>query len=107
MAWILLMVAGLLEITWSISMKYSSGLTKPGWAALSIGASILSFLLLSQAMKTVPVGTAYAVWTGIGATGAIVLGIILFNESQSLPRMVCLGLVVIGMVGLKVTAGSG
>jgi len=103
MAWVYLIVAGLFEIGWATSMKYADGLTKPGATAITIVASIVSFVLLALAMKTLPLGTAYAVWTGIGAVGSVILGILLFQESANPLRLACIGLILIGIVGLKLT----
>jgi quaternary ammonium compound-resistance protein SugE len=103
MAWVYLIVAGLFEIGWATSMKYAEGLTRPGPTAVTITASIVSFFLLALAMKTLPLGTAYAVWTGIGAVGSAILGIVLLGESGNPLRLACIGLIVIGIVGLKLT----
>ena len=103
MAWILLIIAGLFEVAWATSMKYSDGLTKPGPTAITIVASVISFVLLAFAMKSLPLGTAYAAWTGIGAVGSVILGIVLFEESAHPLRLACIGLIVIGIVGLKLT----
>ena len=103
MAWVYLIVAGLFEVGWATGMKYADGLTKPGPAAIAIAASIVSFVLLAMAMKTLPLGTAYSVWTGIGAVGAAILGIVLFQESGNPLRLACIGLIIIGIVGLKLT----
>ncbi len=103
-AWILLVAAGLFEITWVVGMKYSDGLTKFRPAVFTIAASIVSFVLLARAMKTLPVGTSYAVWTGIGAVGAAVLGILLFQESSNPARLACIALIVAGIIGLKLTS---
>ncbi len=103
MAWVYLIVAGLFEIGWATSMKYAEGLTKPGPTVITIVASIVSFVLLALAMKTLPLGTAYAVWTGIGAVGSVILGILLFQESANPLRLACIGLILIGIVGLKFT----
>ncbi|NQT39824.1 MAG: quaternary ammonium compound efflux SMR transporter SugE [Planctomycetes bacterium] len=106
MAWVLLVLAGLFEIGWAVSMKYADGLTRPGPTAITILASIVSFLLLALAMKTLPLGTAYAVWTGIGVVGSAILGIVLFHESRNLPRLACIAMIVIGIVGLKLTMST-
>jgi quaternary ammonium compound-resistance protein SugE len=101
MDWILLLVAGLLEIGWAIGLKYTDGFTRlwPSvWTAASMVASVV---LLALALKTIPVGTGYAVWTGIGAAGTAVLGIILFAEPATAARLGCIGLIVAGIVGLK------
>ena len=103
MAWVYLIVAGLFEVGWATGMKYADGLTKPGPAAIAIAASIVSFVLLAMAMKTLPLGTAYSVWTGIGAVGTTILGIVLFQESGNPLRLACIGLIIIGIVGLKLT----
>ena len=106
MAWVWLTVAGLFEISWAAGLKCSQGLSfaKPGLSALTIGLSIVSFVLLGQATKTLPIGTSYAVWTGIGAVGSAILGIILFGESRDPARIVCIAMIVAGIVGLKLTA---
>ncbi len=105
MAWIWLTVAGLLEISWAAGLKLSQGLSpgKPGWSALTIGLSIASFLLLGQATKTLPIGTSYAVWTGIGAAGAAILGIVFFEEPRDLARLACIAMIVAGIIGLRLT----
>jgi quaternary ammonium compound-resistance protein SugE len=100
-AWILIFVAGLLEIVWSSSMKASDGFTKHLYTGITLGAAWLSFWLLGIAMRSLPLGTAYAVWTGIGAVGAAVLGILFFKEPASLPRIICIAAIVGGIVGLK------
>ena len=105
MAWIYLVVAGLMEVFLSTFLKLSHGFTQLGYSVLTIGGMVASFLLLSQAMKTLPLGTAYAIWTGIGALGAVVVGIVFFREAVTLPRMVFVGLLLIGILGLKATSG--
>ena len=105
-AWLLLVVAGLLEIVWAVSMKASQGFTKPQFATITLIAAALSFWLLGLALRQLPVGTAYATWTGIGAVGAAITGILLFNEPLTMARIVCISLIVIGIVGLKVFGGS-
>jgi quaternary ammonium compound-resistance protein SugE len=104
MAWINLVIAGLLEISWAIGLKYTEGFTKFLPSAFTIAAMTASFYFLSQALKTIPVGTGYAVWTGIGASGTAILGIILFSESAALPRLACIVLIVAGIIGLKLTS---
>lgn len=104
MAWIYLVIAGLLEIVWAIGMKYSQGWTKLWPSIGTIAAMIVSFVLLSMAMKQLHVGTAYAVWTGIGAVGVAIMGIILFNEPVTAARLLCIGLILAGIIGLKVAA---
>jgi quaternary ammonium compound-resistance protein SugE len=106
MAWILLLLAGLLEIGWAIGLKYTEGFTKlwPSvWTILGLAASMV---LLAAAARTLPIGTAYAVWTGIGAAGTAVLGMILFNEPATAMRLICLGLIVAGVLGLKIAGGG-
>ena len=105
-AWLLLFIAGLLEIVWSVSMKASAGFTKHHYTALTLAAAALSFWLLGLAMRILPVGTAYAVWTGIGAVGAALLGIVLFGEALTIPRVVCICLIVVGILGLKLFGGD-
>jgi quaternary ammonium compound-resistance protein SugE len=101
MAWTLLLVAGVLEIGWAIGLKYTDGFTRLVPSGLTLIAMIASVVLLAIAMRTIPVGTAYAVWTGIGATGTVLLGIVLFGEPASVARLACIGLIVAGIVGLK------
>jgi quaternary ammonium compound-resistance protein SugE len=101
MAWLILTVAGLFEIGWAIGLKYTEGFTRL-WPTLGTVASmIVSLGLLGLALRTLPVGTAYAVWTGVGTIGTALLGIALFNESADLIRLACIGLIVAGIVGLK------
>ena len=100
-AWIMLAAAGLLEIVWAIGLKYAEGFTKPVASAITIAAMIASMWLLAQAARDLPIGTAYAVWTGIGAVGAALLGMMLFHESASVARLACIGLIVAGIIGLK------
>ena len=102
--WFLLLIAGLLEVGWAIGLKYTQGFTKPLPSILTIITMIASFYFLAQALKTIPVGTGYAVWTGIGAVGTAILGIVLFAESAALPRLLCIGLIVAGIAGLKLTS---
>ena len=104
MAWAYLTVAGLFEIGWAIGLKYSDGFSKPVPSVLTVVAMGFSIWLLALAMKTIPVGTAYAVWTGIGAVGVAVLGMMLFGESREILRMVCLFMIVTGIVGLKIVS---
>jgi len=103
-AWQALLLAGLFEITWAIGLKYSAGLTRL-WPTLGmIVALALSFVMLSFALKSIPFGTAYAIWTGIGAAGAILVGIFLFGEPADAFRVACLILIVVGMVGLRLAS---
>ncbi|MGQ5522560.1 DMT family transporter [Chitinimonas sp. PSY-7] len=104
MHWIYLLIAGLLEVIWVVGMKYSEGFSKMGWSALTLTTMVASIVFLSKAMKVLPMGTAYAIWTGIGAVGGVAAGIVLFNESGDWPRLACVVLVVGGIVGLKLTS---
>ena len=101
MAWFILIVAGIFEIGWAVGLKYTEGFTRL-WPTLGTLASMaISLGLLGLALRTLPLGTAYAVWTGVGTTGTAVLGIILFNEATDTMRLVCIGLILAGIVGLK------
>ena len=104
MAWIILFIAGLFEIGWAIGLKYSAGFTRLWPSVGTVAAMVVSVVLLGFAMKTLPVGTAYAVWTGIGAVGTVALGIVLFDEPASVLRLVSVFLIIAGMVGLKLAA---
>jgi quaternary ammonium compound-resistance protein SugE len=104
MAWLLLVVAGLLEVGWAIGLKYTEGFTRPWPTVATVGAMVLRVGLLGVAMKTLPVGTAYAVWVGVGAVGTAALGMVLFGELASAGRLVSLGLIVAGIVGLKLAS---
>ncbi len=101
MAWIILVIAGGFEIAWAIGLKYTEGFTRPWPTVGTVVAMVVSVVLLGLAMRSLPVGTAYAVWTGIGAVGTAVLGIVLFGESATVGRLVSLALIVAGIVGLK------
>ncbi len=101
MSWIYLFIAGIMEIGWAVAMKYSHGFTKLWPSAISITIMVLSVLFLALAIKHLPLGTAYAVWTGIGAVGTAIAGIILFHDPATAARLACLGLIVAGIVGLK------
>jgi quaternary ammonium compound-resistance protein SugE len=103
MAWTLLFVAGLFEVGWAIGLKYTEGFTRLWPSVWTVTAMILSIVLLGLAMRTLPVGTAYAVWTGIGAIGTVLLGILLFHEPATVGRIACLALIVSGILGLKLT----
>jgi quaternary ammonium compound-resistance protein SugE len=101
MNWTLLLIAGLLEVAWAIGLKYTEGFTRL-WPSLGTAAAMLASVgLLGVAMRDLPVGTAYAVWVGVGAVGTVALGIVLFGESASLPRLLSVGLIVAGIIGLK------
>ncbi len=104
-AWLYLSLAGCFEVAWAVGLKYTEGFTKFWPSAGTVAAMVVSFLLLAEALKSIPLGTAYAVWTGIGAVGTALIGILLFGESRDLVRLSCILLVVAGIVGLKVTAG--
>ena len=101
MAWVVLVVAGLFEVAWAIGLKYTDGFTRLWPSVGTVAAMVASVVLLAWAMKTLPVGTAYAVWTGIGAVGTVILGIALFGEAATFARLACVGLIVAGIVGLK------
>ena len=101
MAWAMLFVAGLLEIGWAVGLKYTQGFTRPGPTVATIVALIASMTLLGLAVRTLPIGTAYAVWTGIGTIGTAVLGIVLLNEPATFLRLFFIGLIAIGILGLK------
>jgi quaternary ammonium compound-resistance protein SugE len=103
MAWTLLFLAGLFEIAWAIGLKYTDGFSKPVPSTLTIAAMVASVVLLGLAMKQLPVGTAYAVWTGIGTIGTVILGIFLLGESAAPLRIACLALIVLGIAGLKLS----
>jgi quaternary ammonium compound-resistance protein SugE len=106
MAWLSLFMAGVLEIIWALGLKYSHGFTRLGPSVITLVAIAMSFALLGLSLKGVPFGTAYAVWTGIGAAGAAIAGVLLFGESADLGRVCCLALIVAGTVGLRlVTPG--
>jgi quaternary ammonium compound-resistance protein SugE len=106
MAWIILVIAGLMEIGWAIGLKYTEGFTRPVPSLLTAAAIVGSMLLLAKATQTLPIGTAYAVWVGIGAAGASILGIVLFQEAASPARLLFLGMLVVAIIGLKMTSGS-
>lgn len=101
MAWLYILIAGLLEIAWAVGLKYTQGFTRLWPSVLTVAAMAASMYLLARGARTLPIGTAYAVWTGIGAAGAAVLGMALFGESRDPARLACLGLIVVGIVGLK------
>jgi quaternary ammonium compound-resistance protein SugE len=106
MAWVDLFVAGAFEVGWAIGLKYTQGFSRFWPSAATLTAMILSFVFLSRAVRTLPIGTAYAVWTGVGAVGTAVLGIVLFDESRDLARLACIGLIVLGIGGLKLASSS-
>jgi quaternary ammonium compound-resistance protein SugE len=106
MAWVLLTIAGVLEIAFALSMKASDGFTRLVPALLTVGSGLSSVFLLSLALRTLPVGTGYAVWTGIGAAGAAILGMVLLGDSAAPSRVLCIGLILAGVIGLKLLPGS-
>ena len=104
MAWVYLVIAGGLEVFWSTFLKLSEGFTKLWPSVWAVIGMVASFFFLAQATKTLPMGTAYGIWTGIGALGAVLVGIIAFQEPVTAPRLICLALLLVGIVGLKLTA---
>lgn len=104
MAWLVLLVAGLFEVGWAVGLKYTEGFTRPLPTALTVLSMAASLWLLGVALKTLPLGTAYAVWTGVGTVGAALLGVTLFGESADPARLACIGLIVAGIIGLKLAA---
>ena len=104
MQWIMLLIAGSLEITWAVAMKYSEGFSKLGPSGLTAVTYILSAVFLALALKKLPLGTAYAMWTGMGIIGTTVLGVLLFKETLSFPQVVCILLIAGGIAGLKILA---
>ncbi|MBI0583987.1 MAG: quaternary ammonium compound efflux SMR transporter SugE [Methanomassiliicoccus sp.] len=106
MSWTYVLIAGIFEIGWAIGLKYSNGFKELVPTIATIISFILSFYFLMMATKDLPIGTAYAVWTGIGSVGVVILGIVLFGESKDVLRLACIGLVVAGILGLKLTGGD-
>ncbi len=106
MAWVYLTIAGLFEIGWALGLKYTEGFTRLVPSVLTIIAMAISFGLLSTSLKSLPIGTAYAVWTGIGAVGTALVGIFFLGEPRETARLLCILLIVVGIVGLKVTSAS-
>lgn len=104
MAWLILFLAGILEVGWAIGLKYTEGFTRLTPTILTVGSMIVSVALLGLAVRTLPLGTAYAVWTGIGTVGTVILGIVLFAEPATFVRLGCIALIVAGIVGLKLSA---
>ena len=105
-AWLLLFAAGVLEVVWAIGLKYTDGFSRLTPSVITIAAMIGSVWLLALALKSIPVGTGYAVWTGIGAVGTAILGIILFKEAATAARIACIGLIVAGILGLKIVSAG-
>jgi quaternary ammonium compound-resistance protein SugE len=106
MAWTYLLLAGLLEIVWAVGLKYTEGFTRLWPSVGTIIVAWLSFYLLALAVRTIPVGTGYAIWTGIGAAGVALLGMALFAEPATLPRFVFIALIIVGIIGLKLVGGG-
>jgi quaternary ammonium compound-resistance protein SugE len=106
MDWLILIIAGIFEMLWAIGLKYSDGFSKPAASAATLAAMVVSLGLLSYAMKTLPVGTAYPVWVGIGSIGAVIFGILFFNESVTAGRIISIVLVISGIIGLKMSANG-
>jgi len=107
MAWLYLVFAGVLEVVWATFLKLSDGFSRLGYSIITVMGMIASFYLLSQATKTLPLGTAYAIWTGIGALGAVLVGVLFFKEPISAPRAIFAALLLAGIVGLKFTSSHG
>ena len=104
MAWLYLLAAGLLEVVWATTMKYSEGFTRLWPSVATIVFMLMSFALVSQSMQSLPLGTAYAVWTGIGAVGSAIVGVFFFGEARDPFRLICIMLILLGIVGLKLTS---
>jgi quaternary ammonium compound-resistance protein SugE len=104
LAWIALVVSGLIDVAWALAIKKADGFGNPLWSAASLGLLALFVYLLTKALRVLPVGTAYAVWTGIGAAGTVIAGMLLFGEPASPPRLLFIAMVVAGIVGLKVSS---
>lgn len=105
MSWIYLVFAGIFEVVWAVGLKYTEGFSRTIPSLITGGAMVVSFYFLSQALKGLPLGTAYTVWTGIGAVGTVVLGMVLFGESRDLIRLGCISLILAGIIGLKLSHG--
>lgn len=106
MAWLILIAAGLFEICWAVGLKFSDGLTNLKWTVFTVVTYVISIGLLGLALKTIPLGTGYAIWTGIGIIGTVILGMIYFNESKDFLKFFFIALILIGIVGLKIVAGE-
>ena len=106
MDWVLLIIAGVFEVIWATGLKYTEGFTRLWPSVGTLAAMAVSIVLLAQALKTIPVGTGYAIWTGIGAAGTAAMGIMLFGESHHVMRLLCIGLIIAGIVGLKFSSES-
>lgn len=106
MDWINLIIAGLFEVVWASTLAYTDGFTKPVLSLITIASLVASFILLAQALKTLPVGTGYAVWTGIGVVGTAIVGSVFLGESRDLPRFICISLILLGIIGLRFTSSK-
>ena len=106
MPWLYIIIASMFEISWAVGLKYSNGLSHPGYSLFTIITMLLSFIFLSIGVKNLPIGTAYAVWTGIGAAGTALYGILFFEESKELLRIIFILLIITGIIGLRLTAES-
>lgn len=106
MAWILLVLAGIAEVIWAVGLKYAEGFTKPVPSVITLVFMGISVWLLALALRTIPLGTGYAIWVGIGAVGTAIAGMVLFEESRAVARIVCILLIVAGIVGLKLTSSD-
>lgn len=106
LAWVVLFIAGLCEVGWAVGLKYTEGFSRLWPSLATVAAMIASVALLGWSLKTLPLGTAYAVWTGIGAVGTAILGIILFGESREVAKFICIGLIVAGIIGLKLFSST-
>lgn len=104
LAWSLLIVSGLLDVAWAVSMKFSDGYTRPGWSLASLAALAAFVWLLGRALQVLPLGNAYAVWTGVGAVGSVLMGVLLFGEAVTAARLGFIALIAVGIVGLKLTS---
>ncbi len=105
MDWIILLVAGLFEVVWAVGLKYSEGFSRPLPSVITAISMVISVVLLAVALRTLPVGTAYAVWTGIGAVGTVIVGMLLLGEPVETLRLLCIGLIVAGVIGLRLVSG--
>ncbi|AMP20752.1 hypothetical protein AZF37_05795 [endosymbiont 'TC1' of Trimyema compressum] len=106
MSWLILLIAGIFEVVWATGLKFSEGFKKLIPPIITIATMVVSVVLLSFAMKTLPLGTAYAVWTGIGAIGTVIFGIFVFKEPATIPRLTFVAFILVGIIGLKITSGS-
>ncbi len=101
MAWVYLLIAGLFEVVWAVGLKYTHGFTRLGPSVITVVGMVASFVLLAQGLKTLPLGTAYTVWTGIGAIGTVLVGIVALGESRDPVRLLCIAAILAGIIGLK------